>query len=122
MDVVRLDGIRAMGRHGANPGERECEQPFDIEVVLEVDLSRAEQSDDLADTIDYGALHERLRAIVETTSFSLLERLAGELLATVLADARVAGAEISIAKPALLAGATPSVTLRRANPHFRATP
>ena len=119
MDVVRLSGIRAMGRHGANPGERDRAQPFDIDVALDVDLSRAQKSDDLSDTIDYGVLHERLRATVESTSFLLLERLAGELLTVVLADARVAGAEISIAKPALLAGATPSVTLRRANPRFR---
>jgi len=108
-----------MGRHGANPGEREREQPFRIDVMLEADLTRAQRSDDLADTIDYGLLHDRLRAIVETTSFSPLERLADELLSVVLADARVASAEITVAKPALLDGATPSVTLRRANPNFR---
>ena len=119
MDLIRLDGIRAVGRHGANPGEREREQPFRIDLMLEADLTRARQSDELRDTIDYGLLHERLRAIVKTTSFSLLERLADELLAAVLADPRVAAAEITIAKPALLDGATPSVTLRRTNPNFR---
>lgn len=119
MDVIRICGIRAMGRHGANPGERDREQPFEVDVVFEIDLRRAQESDNLADTVDYGLLHQRLRGIVETTSFSLLERLAGELLQAVLADARVSEAEVSVAKPAMLAGATPSITLRRANPRFR---
>lgn len=122
MDLIRLASVRVHGRHGANPGERNAPQPFDIDVVLEVDLRRAQQSDDLSDTIDYGLLHERLRSTVETASFALLERLAGELLAVVMADARVAAAEITVSKPALLAGATPSVTLRRTNPRFRAAP
>ncbi len=50
--------IRAYGRHGANPGERDAAQPFDldVELVADVDL-RARTSDDLADTIDYAAIH-----------------------------------------------------------------
>lgn len=119
MDVIRIRGLRAMGRHGADPGERESEQPFDIDVELEINLRRAQKSDDLEDTIDYDLMHRRIRSIVETTSFSLLERLAGDILEATLSDERVAKAEVSISKPGVLAGATPSVTLRRKNPRFR---
>jgi len=35
-------------------------------------------------------------------------------------DRRVVRAEITIAKPEILDGATPSITLRRENPNFRA--
>lgn len=119
MDVIRISGIRAMGRHGANPGERDREQAFDIDVLLSADLRAAQRTDVLAETIDYGRLHQRICEIVETTSFALLERLAGEVLEAVFADDRISEAEVSVAKPAILAGATPSITLRRTNPHFR---
>jgi dihydroneopterin aldolase len=120
MDVIRLDGIRAFGRHGANPGEREAAQPFDVTAVIELDLQAAEQSDDLKDTLDYGVMRTAIAQIVASTSFRLIERLAGEVLRAVFSDPRVARAEITIAKPEVLEGATPSVTLRRKNPNFRA--
>jgi dihydroneopterin aldolase len=120
MDVIALRGIRAYGKHGANPGERDREQPFDLEIVAEMDLGAAEHSDVLGDTLNYDELHQRVTRIVQSTSFLLLERLAGEILHAVFTDARVARAEVQIAKPELLGGATPSVRLRRENPRYRA--
>jgi dihydroneopterin aldolase len=118
MDRIVLRGVRAYGRHGASPGERDNPQAFDLDVTLEMDLGAAQASDDLSDTLDYAELHARLVGIVASTSHALLERLGGDLLAAIFADERVVRAEISIAKPGILAGATPSVTLRRANPDY----
>lgn len=119
MDVIALRGVRCFGRHGANPGEREREQPFEIDLQLDIDLSDASRSDELAQTLDYGVLHERVKRVVSQRSYALLERLAGEILKVAFEDARVAGAEVRVGKPALLDGATPSVTLRRKNPRCR---
>ena len=120
MDVITLSGIRANGRHGANPGERDAEQPFDLEICIEMDLSAAAQSDDLGDTLNYADVHQRAVAIVQSTSFVLLERLAAEIISDIFRDARVARAQVRIGKPELLDGATPAVTLRRDNPRHRA--
>jgi dihydroneopterin aldolase len=119
MDAIALRGMRVMGRHGAYEGERDREQPFDIELRLEIDLRAAESSDSLGDTIDYDALHKRIAGIVQQTSFALLERLAGEILTAVFADVRIARAELSIGKPRILDGATAAVTLARDNPRYR---
>ena len=118
MDRIALRGVRAYGRHGANPGERENPQAFDLDVTAEIDLRAAQASDELADTLDYAELYGRLVEVVASTSHALLERLGGDLLEAIFADARIVRAEISIAKPGLLDGATPSVTLRRANPDY----
>jgi dihydroneopterin aldolase len=67
----------------------------------------------LSRTMDYAALHGRIVRIVAATSYALLERLAADLLDAVLEDRRVARAEVTIAKPGILDGATPSVTLSR---------
>lgn len=122
MDLMRIDGIRAFGRHGADPGERDAVQPFDVAVVIEADLRPAAVSDDLKEAIDYSAVREAVTRIIESTSFRLIERLAAEIARAVLDDPRIAFAEITIAKPGVLQGATPSVTLRRSNPKFHAWP
>jgi len=122
MDVIRIDGIRAFGKHGADPGERDAAQPFDVTVVIESDLATAATSDDLKDAIDYSVLRQTIANIIEGTSFRLIERLAAEIARALLDDARIAYAEITIAKPGILHGATPSVTLRRSNPKYHAWP
>lgn len=116
MDVITLGGVRAYGRHGANPGERDAEQPFEVEIRIEIDLRDAAFSDDLGDTLDYGELHGRVVSIVQSTSFVLLERLAAEILTAIFRDPRAVRAEVYIAKPQLLDGATPGVRLCRENP------
>jgi 7,8-dihydroneopterin aldolase/epimerase/oxygenase len=113
LDSVKVRRIRAYGRHGTNPGEREQRQLILIDAIVEIDLHAAAASDDLAQTIDYAALRASLVRVVATTSYALLERLGADLLDVLCADRRVARAEVTLSKPGILDGATPSVTLRR---------
>jgi 7,8-dihydroneopterin aldolase/epimerase/oxygenase len=121
VDRIALRGIRAYGRHGFDAVERERPQPLDIDVALEIDLRTAQATDDIVDTIDYAALRERLIVVVSRTSYALLERLAGDLLDELFDDRRVVRAEVTLSKPAILDGATPSVTLDRVNPRHVAS-
>jgi dihydroneopterin aldolase len=112
-DRITLRGMRFMGRHGVTPEERAEPQPFDVDVVLELDLSRAATSDDLADTIDYGAVFVLARRIVEGRSFHLLEALAAAIADAVLATFPVEGVEARVRKPkAPLPGAFEAVEVR----------
>ncbi len=110
-DTIFVREIRAYGKHGANPGERDFVQPFDIDIELGLDLARARATDDLTETIDYAALRETIVALVRDRSYRLLEKLGDEILHVVMADTRIRTAAITIAKPKLLAGATPAVRL-----------
>jgi dihydroneopterin aldolase len=112
-DTIALRGIRAFGRHGANPGEKDVPQAFDVDVVLDIDLSAARRSDALDETVDYAALHAAIVTIIATTSYDLLERIGQDVLDRIFRDPRVMRAEVSIGKPRLLSGATPVVTLRQ---------
>ncbi len=116
IDTIAVRGIRAYGKHGANPGERDYMQPFDLEIELGVDLASARASDVLTETIDYAALCDTIVAMVRDRSYRLLERLGDEILRTVMADARIVTASLTIGKPKLLAGATPSVRLHATRP------
>lgn len=115
MDRITLRNIVAHGKHGANPGERDRTQPFQIEVELDLDLTRAGQTDQLHDTVDYAAVHETVVKIVEDHSYQLLERVASVILDEILRDPRIIRASLAIAKPDLLDGATPSVRIERDN-------
>lgn len=111
LDRIEILGMHVFGHHGANPGEQDIAQPFDIDLLLDVDLRAARASDALADTVDYAALHALVGGIVARERYALLERLGQTILDAVLADSRIRHARVRIAKPRLLAGATPAVTL-----------
>jgi dihydroneopterin aldolase len=115
-DSIQISGIVAYGRHGADPGEQDVPQPFDIDLSFELDLSAARRSDALDDTLDYAALHATVVRLVGERSYALIERLGAELLDAILADARVQRATVRIAKPGRLDGATPAVILHASRP------
>lgn len=119
LDEISLRGLRAFGRHGYDEGERQHRQPIEIDVTAEIDLTAAATSDEIERTLDYAALRQRLVRVVATTSYSLLERLAADLIEAVFDDRRVLRAEVRLSKPRILEGATPSVTMRRENPRYK---
>ncbi|HWH32807.1 MAG TPA: dihydroneopterin aldolase [Egibacteraceae bacterium] len=99
MDRIEITGLRVFGRHGVFDWEQEQGQDFTVDVALDVDLRAAGASDELADTVDYGLLAERIAREVEDTQFQLLEALAQHLSDVVLSDERVRAVDIRIGKP-----------------------
>ena len=97
MSTVRimLTGIRAEGRHGASPGERDAAQPF----VLDLDLFVDVDGDALEATADYRDLVRAARSVVEQGSFALLESLAEAVADSVAAHDRVTSVVVTVRKP-----------------------
>jgi len=98
-DRISLRGLRAFGRHGVLPHERADGQIFIVDAVLWLDTRPAAATDDLALTVDYGALAGRLAEIISGEPVALIETLADRLAAACLADDKVSQAEITVHKP-----------------------
>lgn len=118
MDKIILEGLVFFGTHGVNPEETSLGQRFNVDLELEIDLSAAAKSDELADTVSYSAVYKLVRAEVEGDASKLLEHLAGRILSVVLGfDTRIAEAKVKVTKPnPPLKGSTAgqvSVELRR---------
>ncbi|MCA1823078.1 MAG: dihydroneopterin aldolase [Mycobacteriales bacterium] len=111
-DRIVLRGVEAWGRHGVLPAERADGQRFVVDADLTVDLAPAAASDNLADTVDYATLTERIVSILEGEPVALLETLAQRIADECLADARVREATVTVHKPdAPLAVATADVAV-----------
>ncbi len=93
--VIRVDGIAAEGRHGANPGEKTSPQPFVVDVEIDVDVGE----DRLEGTIDYGVVASTVRDAVARNSFDLLETLAYEVGRAVYGLPLVERATVIVHKP-----------------------
>jgi dihydroneopterin aldolase len=98
-DRITLTGLQAYGRHGVYDFERAEGQHFVVDVTLEVDLARAAASDDVADTVHYGELADRLVAIISGPPVALIETLADRLGGACLQDVRVRAVTVTVHKP-----------------------
>jgi dihydroneopterin aldolase len=98
-DLVSLTGLRVRGHHGVLPEERRDGQEFVVDAVLTVDTRAAAASDDLAATVDYGALATRLAAVVAGDPVDLIETLAARLADVCTSDPRVISARVTVHKP-----------------------
>lgn len=118
-DRIALRGLRVFGRHGVFYHERRDGQDFDVDITAWLDLGAAAASDDLADTLDYGALASRAAEIVGGEPCDLIETVASRIADAVLRDARVVAAEVTVHKPAAplpLQFADVAVTVHRTRP------
>ena len=97
-DVIEVRGLRVVGTHGVLPEEQTRSQPFEVDLDVVADLRAAGQSDDLGDTLDYGALVEMVAKVVSGERFQLLERLAERIAEVVLGDARATSVTVSVRK------------------------
>jgi dihydroneopterin aldolase len=98
-DTVGLRGLRGVGRHGWFAYEREQGQEFVVDVELTFDTSPAAASDDLADTVDYGAIGDAVLAVVEGEPVRLIETLAQRIADACLRDERIQQVRVTVHKP-----------------------
>jgi dihydroneopterin aldolase len=98
-DRIELRGLRVPARVGVLPIEREQDQPLEIDLDVVVDLGPAGASDDLADTVHYGAVCDAVAQAVGDGHVALLERLAEVVAHAVLGvDARIVAVDLAVRK------------------------
>ncbi|MFT3798037.1 MAG: dihydroneopterin aldolase [Microbacterium sp.] len=117
MDEITLTGVRAFGYHGVYEQERHDGQEFVVDATLFLSTQRAAASDDVADTIHYGEVAERIVEIVAGDPVNLLERLAVRIADDLLTRGDVRMVAVTVHKPQApiaVPFADVSVTVRRA--------
>ncbi|MGH9102716.1 MAG: dihydroneopterin aldolase [Acidimicrobiales bacterium] len=113
---LELSGLRLLGRHGVLEEERRRDQPFEIDLDVEMDMEHAAASDRLSDALDYAGL---LPVVAQAFGrpAALLEHLAARLADAVMASAPAASAvTVSVRKlrpPVPFDLASAGVRLRR---------
>jgi len=98
-DQIVLKGISAKGYHGVLDFEKRDGQTFLVDVTMDVDLSPAGASDDLADTVNYAEVAGDVVALIEGEPLDLIEALASRIADRVLARPLVEAVEVVVHKP-----------------------
>lgn len=101
-DQIHIKDLLLRTIIGINDEERRNRQDVLINITLFADLRPAGISDQIADAVNYRTITKQLIAMVEASSFFTVEKLAAEIAAICLADARVEAAQVRVEKPGAL--------------------
>ena len=98
-DRIELRDLRLLVHCGATAEERRQPQPIEVDLDVVADLEVAGGSDELADTVDYGAVCDRVAAVARDGPVALLEALAERLAAAALdSDTRIEAVSVTVRK------------------------
>jgi FolB domain-containing protein len=102
LDRIRIIDLMLRCSIGVTEDERRERQDVVINITFFADLHDAGKSDRLEDTIDYKAAKKKVIALVESSRYALVERLAERIAEICLEDARVKRVEVRVEKPGAL--------------------
>jgi dihydroneopterin aldolase/D-erythro-7,8-dihydroneopterin triphosphate epimerase len=106
---------------GIYPEERREKQDLLLNLALECDGRAAARSDRIEDAVDYKSLKKEIVALVQDSSFRLIETLADRVAALCLARRGVRRATVTVDKPAALRFArSVAVEITRSRPRAAA--
>ena len=104
MDTVFVHDLRVETIVGVLEWERRLPQAVRIDVDLAADTARAAASDELRDSVDYGAVADGIRALVSESRCRLIETLAESIACHLLETYAVPWVAVTVRKPGAVGG------------------
>lgn len=99
-DRIFVNGLIVRAFHGVMPHESKVGQPFILDLLLDIDLTRATQSDKLADTVSYDSVVKTTTAAFTGQRYQLVEAAAGAIATAILKEfAPVSAISVTVRKP-----------------------
>ncbi len=98
MDIIFLRELRVETLIGVYEWEKRVPQPLQLDLEIALPSSRAGQSDNFADALDYAEIAAHIQKVLASGHFSLLEALAEHIARILLDDFRSPWVKVSVAK------------------------
>lgn len=114
MDTIFVRDLSLDAVIGVFDWERQVRQRISIDLEMGTDITHAATTDAIADTLDYKAISNRIRTIVEESQPQLVETLIEQIAQAIMTEFAVPWLRITIAKPGAVRGsAAVGVTIER---------
>ncbi len=97
MDIIFLRDLKVETLIGVYEWEKRVPQALQIDLEIALPSSRAGQSDDLDDALDYSQIAAHIQDVLSTRHFGLLEALAEHIARILLDDFKAPWVKVSVA-------------------------
>lgn len=104
MDIVFIRGLEVRAIIGVRDWERQVKQPVVLNLEMQTDVGAAAATDDLGSALSYSDIAKAVERFVSDSSFQLIETLAEQVVALVMAEFPVGWMRLELIKPRPLSG------------------
>ena len=98
MDIIFLRELKVTTLIGVYEWEKRAPQTLQLDLDIALPDSRACQSDNIDDALDYAKVAQHIQAVLSEGHFSLLETLAEHIAQIILKDFNAPWVKVSVAK------------------------
>ncbi|WP_020483614.1 dihydroneopterin aldolase [Methylomonas sp. MK1] len=98
MDIIFLGGLEIDTVIGIYDWERKIKQKIILDIEMGFDIQKAAASDDIAHTLDYKAVSDRVVSFVEHSEFYLVEKLIEEIAGILRSEFAIPWVKITLNK------------------------
>jgi 7,8-dihydroneopterin aldolase/epimerase/oxygenase len=99
MDKVFIKNLQVYGILGIHPHEQRSPQRIQISLMVETDIQKASQADDIRQTVNYSTLTEQIVQFVEKSHYRTIEALILALADEILKNNKIFSIWLRIEKP-----------------------
>jgi dihydroneopterin aldolase len=100
MDKIYVNDMRFYGYHGVFEEEKVLGQRFNVNLMVELDLKEAGETDDLSYSVSYADLFSECEKIVQGKPYDLVEAVAEAIASTILEKfERILSCTVTVIKP-----------------------
>ena len=99
MDTIRLKNMQFYGFHGVDKSEKHLGGRFEVDVEMQLSLTKSCDSDDLNDTVNYERIYKTVNACVSKEKFYLIEALASSIAKDILINYPINSIKVRVRKP-----------------------
>jgi len=103
-DVILMQGVQVPSALGVTAAERAMRRPVMLDLEIGFDLAAAGESDDLAHTIDYGAIYDVIAEVAGGREHNLVEALAERIVAALFVGFAIDSVELTVRKSKPIGG------------------
>jgi 7,8-dihydroneopterin aldolase/epimerase/oxygenase len=114
VDTLRITGLKVEALIGVHEWERRLPRPVIVDLAIAADAAAAAASDRIGAALDYSAVAQAVGRFVGDSRLALIETLAEQLAARLMADFRISWLTLTLHKPGAVPGAQDvSITIER---------
>ncbi len=99
--IIKIKNLRLRTIIGVYKWEESVDRELVINVEITTNLTQSLHSDNIADTVDYDLVITKIKNLVATSRFKLIEKMAQSLMDSILADPRIRKCKLEIDKVGL---------------------
>jgi len=99
MDIIFIDQLKLQTIIGINDWEKEQKQTILLDIEIACSIEQSAQSDNIADSIDYFSVCERLKQLAENHHHQLVESFAETVCQIILQEFSASRVKLKLSKP-----------------------